>query len=42
MKNLKVIALSVLAFVTIASTVFVGCQKQQEIASPIVKQTKQD
>ena len=33
MKNLKVIALSVLAFITIASTVFVSCQKQQEIYS---------
>ena len=33
MKNLKVIALSVLAFITIASTVFVGCQKQQKIST---------
>ena len=33
MKNLKVIALSVLAFITIASTVFVSCQKQQKIST---------
>lgn len=33
MKNLKLIALTVLAFVTIASTVFVSCQKQQEETS---------
>lgn len=31
MKKLKVIALSVLAFVTIASMVFVGCQKSVEV-----------
>jgi hypothetical protein len=30
MKKIKLIALSALAFVTIASTVFVSCQKQQE------------
>ncbi len=33
MKKLKVIALSVLAFVTIASMVFVSCQKEQETFS---------
>lgn len=33
MKNLKLIALSALAFVTIASMVFVGCQKQQELVT---------
>jgi hypothetical protein len=33
MKKLKVISLSALAFVTIASMVFVGCQKQQELVS---------
>ena len=33
MKKLKVIALSMLAFVTIASMAFVACRKQQEIVS---------
>lgn len=33
MKKLKVIALSALAFVTIASTIFASCQKQQELVN---------
>jgi hypothetical protein len=37
MKNLKLIALSALAFVTIASTVFVSCQKQQELIPSVTK-----
>lgn len=40
MKNLKVIALSVLTFVTIASMVFVSCQKQQELTTKTVKNTR--
>ena len=37
MKKIKVIALSALAFVTIGSTVFVSCQKQQELVSTTPK-----
>jgi hypothetical protein len=41
MKNLKVIALSALAFVTIASMVFVSCQKDSElITTPTTKTVK--
>jgi hypothetical protein len=33
MKKIKIIALGVLAFITIASTVFVSCTKQQKIST---------
>lgn len=40
MKKIKIIALSALAFVTIASTVFVSCQKQSKEVSEVVSTTK--
>jgi hypothetical protein len=40
MNKLKLIALSTIAFVTIASTIFVSCQKQQELViTPTTKTT---
>jgi hypothetical protein len=39
MNKIKVIALSALAFVTIASMVFVGCQKKEELTSTTIPTT---